>query len=523
MNSVTHRTSGRTIKPLCLAVLLALSGAANAQDLTVQQQMEQLQQQIQQAQDLLKQLAAKNPSAVDSKTAHTTPELDATQSPAQTAAVHEELSKQNLPTYTKQVPVESGFTFTGYFRGGWATGGEGSPESYAIGSLGRFGNEYGGWYDLNLNQRVYQENGREISAHIQLDGNETQSRTSGLFGEDDSYLQFSELYVRTKGFIPGAPDAEFWVGRHAIPVYEIQMLDWKGYKAASAAGVGFDKLALGEGDVSIALLREDFDYLNKTNKDDDVDMNSNTIDVRYKNIPIDNGLTLELDGKYQFANKSSSVDDAESSSDYYDIKDAYMLGARLHQAYSDGAFDDISLQYANNSFASNFANISGANADFGHGTNSYYGHHTDGYAFRVMTQGENYFFDKNMIMAHAFVYAQGDDLYDYQLENDHMDFKSLRAVVRPAYIWNQYNQSGVELGYFTQTNTIDSLDYKESGYKATMFHTFKVATSMLQSRPEIRFYTTYLKSEDNDITDFSFDSGRNDQWSFGVQAELWWL
>lgn len=99
----------------------------------------------------------------------------------------------------------------------------------------------------------------------------------------------------------------------------------------------------------------------------------------------------------------------------------------------------------------------------------------------------------------------------------------MRAVLRPGYIWDQFNQTGVELGYFNQTNRVDGKSYDESGYKLTMYHAFKVATSILRSRPEIRFYTTYMKALDNEITNFSFDGEKNDQLSFGVQAEIWWF
>ncbi len=95
-------------------------------------------------------------------------------------------------------------------------------------------------------------------------------------------------------------------------------------------------------------------------------------------------------------------------------------------------------------------------------------------------------------------------------------------MVRPAYIWDTYNQSGVELGWFTQTNKTGGVDYKESGLKTTLFHTFKVNTSMLTSRPEIRFYATYLKSFDNEITQFEFNDYKKDQFTIGTQAEVWW-
>ena len=102
-------------------------------------------------------------------------------------------------------------------------------------------------------------------------------------------------------------------------------------------------------------------------------------------------------------------------------------------------------------------------------------------------------------------------------------------MIRPAYIWNKYNQTGVELGYFKQQNKdVTGKKYNESGYKTTLFHTFKVNTSMLTSRPEIRFYATYIKAEDIDLdkaannTTAVFEDGKNDQFALGAQAEIWW-
>ncbi|MFH7117451.1 carbohydrate porin, partial [Klebsiella pneumoniae] len=60
------------------------------------------------------------------------------------------------------------------------------------------------------------------------------------------------------------------------------------------------------------------------------------------------------------------------------------------------------------------------------------------------------------------------------------------------------------------------------------FHTFKVNTSMLTSRPEIRFYATYIKAQDIDLdkavnnTTSIFEDGKNDQFAVGAQAEIWW-
>ncbi|ENF3914177.1 carbohydrate porin, partial [Escherichia coli] len=83
--------------------------------------------------------------------------------------------------------------------------------------------------------------------------------------------------------------------------------------------------------------------------------------------------------------------------------------------------------------------------------------------------------------------------------------------------------TGVELGYFTQQNKdANSNKYNESGYKTTLFHTFKVNTSMLTSRPEIRFYTTYIKALENELDGFTFEDNKDDQFAVGAQAEIWW-
>lgn len=52
---------------------------------------------------------------------------------------------------------------------------------------------------------------------------------------------------------------------------------------------------------------------------------------------------------------------------------------------------------------------------------------------------------------------------------------------------------------------------------------------MLTSRPEIRFYATYIKAQDIDLdkaansnTRSIFEDGKNDQFAVGAQAEIWW-
>lgn len=81
-------------------------------------------------------------------------------------------------------------------------------------------------------------------------------------------------------------------------------------------------------------------------------------------------------------------------------------------------------------------------------------------------------------------------------------------------------QTALELGYFNQQNRVNDLKFDESGYKVTLAQVFKVDTSILNSRPEIRLYTTYLKALENEIDSTTFNDGKDYQISFGVQAEV---
>lgn len=438
---------------------------------------------------------------------------------ATAAPQRQELTLSELSKYVKE---DIGFTYSGYLRSGWATGSNGSPKSYAIGSLGRFGNEHTGWFDLFLKQRVYNKDGKTAQAVIKLDGNVGQSYSAGWFGDDSSNenkLQFSDIYLTTNGFLPFAPEADFWVGKHALPVYEIQMLDWKSIRTDSGAGVGIENMNAGIGKIDVSLTREDLDVYSRdlTSK---TQMNTNSLDLRYKGIPLWKDASLAVMGKYALANKTDTQKRNEESNAYYQLKDAWMAAAVLRQNLSRKAFNEFTLQVANNSFASSFARYQGASPFMGY-NGYYYGDHTNGVALRAISQGEMYL-SENVIVANALVYSTGNDIYSYET-GAHSDFDSVRTVIRPAYIWDNYNQTGVELGWFTQTNKNQSgVKYKESAYKTTLYHALKVDTSMLASRPEIRFYGTYIKLLDNELSSFTFPDSKKDQFTVGVQAEVWW-
>ncbi len=74
----------------------------------------------------------------------------------------------------------------------------------------------------------------------------------------------------------------------------------------------------------------------------------------------------------------------------------------------------------------------------------------------------------------------------------------------------------------TYLSDIGCLEIQGASLKTTLFHTFKVNTSKLTSRPEIRFYATYIKALENELDGFTFEDNKDDQFAVGAQAEIWW-
>lgn len=425
----------------------------------------------------------------------------------------------NIKELSKAIEDEIGFSFHGYFRTGWGTSSNGSPETWAVGSLGRFGNEHGSWYDLMFSQKLYDQDGRTAKAIVLMDGNVGEGYVKEPFNSDsENMMQFSDIYLTTKGFITAIPDATLWVGRHKLRAQEFKMLDFSYHKGSIASGVGIEDIPLGKGTLAIGLGREDLDNYSK-DRTATQSVNTNSLDVRLRKFPLAKNTTWDFYGRYAMANKSDGQSSSQDDGEYYKMKDAWLLTGIINNKLSRDGFTEYSMQAANNSFASSFAKIYDASANYGT-SRYYYGEHTNGNAWRIGEQGEFYPTD-NVIIAHTLLLSAGHDVYSYDT-GSHTDFKSVRAVVRPAYIFNQYNQTGIELGYFNQVNSNDGVKRKESGVKTTLYHALKVGTSAFKSNLEIRFYGSWLKVLDNGIDDFTFTDDKKDQLSIGVQTELSW-
>lgn len=417
------------------------------------------------------------------------------------AEVKDEVKAEFKDNVKDVIKEENRFTYRGYFRSGAGTSTNGGPEEYAVGSLGRFGNEYTGWFDLTLGYDVFKEDNKLVTATVTLDGNVTQDTGTAFFGSpyegDSSYLQFSDLYVAATGFIPALPGSTLWVGKHKLQNFEVPMLDYKYHRASGAAGVGLENIDMGVGKLDIALGRDD----QRTG------LNTNFLDVRYRDIPLGERSSMILMAKYQLPNKT----DEQSSND---AKDAFTGGAIFRNRLENGGINELALQIGTNSFASKMTALTNADPDYRD-----LGGNESGETYRLINQGETYL-GEHYIVGYTASLSYSDGIFDY-VERD-VDTTSIRTVVRPAYIWNRYNQTGFELGYLNQKSKSSTETRREEAYKITAFHTIKVNTSMFRSRPELRFYSTYIENLENDVSNFTFADQKNNQLSFGAQVEVWW-
>lgn len=255
------------------------------------------------------------------------------------------------------------FRYYGYFRGGWSETDEGSPVNWAQGGLGRFGNEYGGWYDLYFAKDIYNQDNRSITTYLNLDGNIDMANSNSMFdnaSDDSNYLQFQDMYISTTGYLPWDRNAKLWVGKYRMPKYEVQMFDWKSQMQTSGGGVGIEDMTIGKGMLDLALTRNDLDVYSR-DRSTTTGVNTNTIAARYKNITLTDTLSLSFDAVYSFSNESKAEKEAVADDDLYDVENALMLGVFLKQKHKNIGFNDYMLQYGTGSIASGYERINGAN------------------------------------------------------------------------------------------------------------------------------------------------------------------
>ena len=425
--------------------------------------------------------------------------------------------------------------FHGYVRSGIMESNNGGQDAYLAGKLGRFGNETGGWWSMVFSQDLMKtDDGKSFGVVAQLEGD------TPLTGNDDwtygdsygpnGHLGMTAYYVTAKGYIPAIPEATIWAGKRAFETHEIQQLDWKAVHSAGN-GAGIEGIEAGPGKLAFSVKRADTNSSSwtETSQNPVYDSNGNVTgytesstsnstkynvdfcDIRYAKLPFISDATVELIGQYAMVDKDDEQEELEAAGTIAKAENSFIPTMIITKPVGKG-FNETYFQYTTKRFANNLVAL-GYNDTL---STSFDNDYSEAKAFRFINTGETYLTD-DIVMQHSVVYATGSDITP-TLEKAN----AFSVVARPAYLWNDNHKTALEMGWFKQTNTVSGEDKVEQGKKVTLAQVITAGPGVF-ARPELRFYSTYMKADKYEISGSApFNDGKDDQLSFGVQVEAWW-
>jgi maltoporin len=391
--------------------------------------------------------------------------------------------------------------FHGYLRGGVGSstneGGTKSGSEFNKNKLGRLGNEFDTYGEVELGQEVFNKDGKSFYVDSMLAMDSAGTGNSENTKDDTANFGLKQLNVQAKGLIAAAPDAVLWAGKRFYQRHDLHIIDSK-YWNVSGYGGGVEKIKTGPGELSVAWIR-----------DDQGPLNINFADIRYAGLSPWAGSWIEIGADYVMPNKSDAqdkLDDTDSSGIKYatGTDNGVMLTAELSQEMF-GFWDKTVLQYANKGMAKNMVTQDGGWYDA-------WSDNEDAKGFRVINTAEVPAGD-NLQFAYVLTYGKTTNIDGYG-----QDQSLFSAVVRPIYQWDDYNKTMLELGYFKLNKDADWNPADEGGKKVTLSQAWSAGRGLL-ARPEIRVYSTYIKNDKGE----TFNNSTSDHdVRFGVQAEAWW-
>ncbi|WP_275425978.1 carbohydrate porin [Salinicola peritrichatus] len=272
----------------------------------------------------------------------------------------------------------------------------------------------------------------------------------------------------------------------------------------------------------------DVDYL----PDEDQRLSDDTIDVRWTDIPVNPGGSLQLGIDYGRSSlpdwKKDYYDNVQNVD--YDEGDKGWMGTIEHtQSDWFGGTNTVALQYATDGIITRDGNAVGRPAG---GRLS-----QDGDMWRILDQGHIWLVQDKLDMLYTAIYENKD-------MDDNTGRKWFSAGVRPVYYWNDIMSTAVELGYDHIEPQSDVSSYSDSDHhltKLTIAQQWSAGRGAM-IRPTIRLFATYAKwngdayqeqlSQDNYRQAHSLATGAGgsnnvdfndtDGLTFGAQMEVWW-
>ena len=461
------------------------------------------------------------------------------------------------------MPAQANYTpnayFGGYFRSGVMSKHFNKTDDlvYRVGRLGAENDTYGeiflGADVATVDDTVWTVNSRlAASAQYNRDWQSTDKTDPENFR-----IALREFNLNVKGIFDWDKDASLWAGKRFYHREDLHITDMY-YYDISGMGAGIENVSLADGKLCVAWLRRDDGASYKSNFDGtSVTVNDgkpafasvHMIDVQYDHALWD-GANLELRGTYFIPQRDTNENAKQWYSATADYDQAQLFVAELTQGFSAG-WNKTVVQFAH-----------GSNVKWGaFGTPAWLD--TDGdanhaYRWTLINTGDIHF-TPDFGLNHVFYasYASGYDnnvFFNARNKKDQYAGKrksdtSVQLVVRPYYRLTKMTRLYVEAGFYAATEKNYTYDSKydvfgtanttSQGQKYTLAYAITPDAGNFWSRPELRFFVTYLHGNENgqDFSSFGSVGGKLEQDGqtiaqysntktsntlFGVQAEAWW-
>ena len=420
--------------------------------------------------------------------------------------------------------------FNGYMRSGVMQGTSPFGHKAYVQQLGRLGNENDTFGEMQITGDIAKVDDTvwSVSTMFALGGD-------GKENNWDSNISNRQFYAQVKGLLD--KDAILWVGKKYVQREDSHIGDFYFYDV-SGHGVGFEQLNVGTGKLSAAWTRKDngnatyktfedkYVIKQKADQKDDkgnalsgsagdvvsgkfateenVKVRLNVFDTRYS-LPVWDGATLQVGATYLRALRDKNGEAGHMSwTDTNEVRDAFNFTLELGQGFSAGWNKTVVQSF------------SGSSADCAWSTTAdVKGKAFTGQGYRLLNFGETHFTD-NLGMFHQFTAA-------YSSSNKYDNKRTLGLVVRPYYKLTKMTKVLAELGaYVERTKAEDGSHVTEGGQKATLAYAISPDASNFWSRPEIRFYVSYINVTDKNKEFDNLGKKTGHDTVFGAQVEAWW-
>ncbi|WP_148253016.1 carbohydrate porin [Aidingimonas lacisalsi] len=501
MNAVKLKT------PLAVAIAsagLAMASSANADATNLEQRLAELEERIE---------AAERRADIAEERAELAEK--ATQERLMSGEVRERLEKVE-----RQASGEEGFSFNAYARSGLLLNDQGksaeggpyvTPAGNLGGAVGRLGNETDTYAEAILNYRQQYDNGAKAKYTTMIADGVT---TSNDWTADESDLNVRQVYAEFSdlpSFTGVFEDASIWAGkRFDRDNFDIHWLD-SDVVFLSGTGAGIYDMKFADGWTSNLSLYgrsfSDFEVVNRENPGDDTASTDNLI------ITSNNYF-----GNWQLMLNAMSANDNDER-DIEANQTAAEKGGHAMLAYHGNSFFGLS----DGSFKAALLHGQGLGAEVKSiGSN---GNLTDdATATRLALYGTTYIAPA-WRMAPSILAEVSDDRF---AEGDDYQWAGLNIRLANEVTENFEMQYEASYQYMDlDPNGYDGRNPVSGDYSSlTIAPTFKPEIGGFWQRPEIRLYASW-KDWSDELNEYSAnDSFGNedfigDEWTFGVQTEVW--